>query len=121
MKTKIVLVDDNVNNLLLEEDLLLMADFEVFTAVNATDALILVKKVKPKIIILDVQLPDMSGRELAIILREDIETATIPIVFVTASVLKEDVDQLLCIDNSAFISKPINTRTFAKQVSQYIK
>lgn len=121
MKTKIVVVDDNENNLLLEEDLLLMANFEVFTAMNATDALLIIKRETPKIIILDVQLPDISGAEVAKILRHEKETADIPIVFVTASVLPADIDQLLCIPNCGYISKPIDTRTFAQQISLYIK
>lgn len=121
MKTKIVVVDDNANNLLLEKDLLLMANFKVFTAMNAKDALLTIRREIPEIIILDVQLPDMSGTEIAKILRDEIETANIPIVFVTASVLPADIDQLLCIPNSAYISKPISTRTFAKEISSYIK
>jgi CheY-like chemotaxis protein len=121
MKTKIVVVDDNANNLLLEKDLLIVAGFEVYTAVNASDAMQLIKEVKPHVIVLDVQLPDISGSELARVLRFNKETITTPIVFVTASVLQSDIDHLLCIPNSAYISKPINTRTFSKEVSQCIK
>ena len=121
MKTKIVIVDDNANNLLLEKDLLIVAGFEVYTAVNATDAMQLIKEVKPQVIVLDVQLPDISGSELARILRASEDTVSTPIVFVTASVLQSDRDHLLCISDSAYISKPINTRTFSKEVSQCIK
>ena len=66
--TKIVVVDDNANNLLLEKDLLLMANFKVFTAMNAKDALLTIRREIPEVIILDVQLPDMSGTEIAKIL-----------------------------------------------------
>ena len=121
MKTKIVVVDDNANNLLLEKDLLIVAGFEVFTAINANDALQLIKDVKPQIIVLDVQLPDMSGSELAQILRSNKETMATPIVFVTASVLQSDIEHLLCIPDSAYTSKPINTRTFSKEINQCIK
>ena len=121
MKIKVVVVDDNANNLLLAEDLLVVAGFEVFTAVNGNDAVQLIKKVKPSVIALDVQLPDISGLEVAHILRKNKETADTPIVFVTASVLQSDIEHLLCISNSAYISKPINTRIFSKEISQYIK
>jgi len=121
MKTKIVVVDDNANNLLLAKDLLMVAGFEVFTAVNGNDAIDLIKKIKPNIIALDVQLPDISGPELAYILRANKETVATPIVFVTASVLQSDIDHLLCIPNCTYISKPINTRTFSKELSQCIK
>ena len=121
MKIKIVVVDDNANNLLLEKDLLLVAGFEVYTAVNAINAMKLIKEIKPHIIVLDVQLPDMSGSELANKLRANKDTFATPIIFVTASVLKSDVDQLLSISNSIYISKPINTRTFSEVVRQCSK
>jgi CheY-like chemotaxis protein len=54
-------------------------------------------------------------------LRQDKETRDIPIVFVTASVMAEGRLQIDAIPNSGFIGKPINTRTFAKEVSQFIK
>jgi CheY-like chemotaxis protein len=70
---------------------------------------------------MDVRLPDMRGSEAAMILRRDKGTSTIPIVFVTASVLAENKEEIKNISNSGFIGKPINTRTFAKEISQFIK
>jgi len=121
MKKKALVVDDNKNNLLLEKDLLEVAGFEVFEAENAAGGIAIAKKVKPDIIIMDVRLPDMRGSEAAKILREDKETSDIPIVFVTASVMAEGKEELSAITNSGFIGKPINTRTFAKEISQFIK
>jgi CheY-like chemotaxis protein len=54
-------------------------------------------------------------------LRQDKETCDIPIVFVTAFVMPEHREGIDAITNSGFIGKPINTRTFAKEVSQFIK
>ena len=116
MKKKALVIDDNVNNLLLEKDLLEVAGFEVFEAENA-----IAKKEKPDIIIMDVRLPDMRGSEAARILRQGKETSDIPIVFVTASVMAEGKEEIKNITNSGFIGKPINTRTFAKEISQFIK
>jgi len=121
MKKKALIVDDNGNNLMLEKDLLEVAGFEVFEASNAIDGIVIARKEKPDIIILDVRLPDMRGTEAARILRQDKETGVIPIVFVTASVMVEGKEELKTITNSGFIGKPINTRTFAKEISQYIK
>jgi CheY-like chemotaxis protein len=116
-----VVVDDNANNLLLEKDLLEVGGFEVFEAENASDGIALAQKRKPDIIIMDVRLPDMRGFEAARILRQDEETRDIPIVFVTASVMAEGREELRDITNSGFIGKPINTRTFVKQINQFIK
>jgi two-component system cell cycle response regulator DivK len=121
MRKKALVVDDNENNLTLEKDLLEVAGFEVFEAENAASGIAIVRREKPDIIVMDVLLPDMRGTEAARILRQDKETRDIPIVFVTASVLAEGLDQINAITNSGFIGKPINTRTFAKEISQYVK
>ncbi len=121
MKKKALVVDDNKNNLMLEKDLLEVAGFEVFEAENAADGIAIARKERPDIIILDVRLPDMRGSEAARILRQDKETSDIPIIFVTASVMAGEKEEINSITNSGFIGKPINTRTFAKEISQFIK
>ncbi len=120
MRRKAVVVDDNLKNLLLEKDLLEIAGFEVFEAGNAADAIALVKEHKPVVIVMDVRLPDIRGTEAARILRQDAETRDIPIVFVTASVLADGRQEIDAEPNSGFIGKPINTRTFAKEISEFI-
>ena len=121
MRKRALVVDDNARNLLLEKDLLEVAGFEVFTAQDASGGIAIARKEKPDIIIMDVRLPDMRGSEAAIILRQYKETSDIPIVFVTASVMAEGKEEIRHITNSAFIGKPINTRTFAKEISQFIR
>ena len=121
MRKKALIVDDNGNNLTLEKDLLEVAGFEVFEAQDTSSGIVIARKEKPDIIIMDVRLPDMRGSEAARILRQDKETSDIPIVFVTASVMAEGREEIRPITNSGFIGKPINTRTFAKEISQFIK
>jgi two-component system, cell cycle response regulator DivK len=118
---KVLVVDDNASNLMLEKDLLDVAGFEVFVAENAAGGIAIALKEKLDIIIMDVRLPDMRGTEAAGILRLEKETSDTPIVFVTASVMVEGLEELKNITNSGFIGKPINTRTFAKEISQFIK
>lgn len=121
MIKKVLVVDDNGNNLLLEKDLLEVAGFEVFEAEDASDGMAIARKEKPDIIIMDVRLPDMRGTEAARMLRLDRETCDIPIVFVTASVMAEGMEEIKAIANSGFIGKPINTRTFVQEVSQFMR
>ena len=121
MKKKALVIDDNRNNLMLEKDLLEVAGFEVFEAENTAAGIALARKEKPDIILMDVRLPDMRGSEAAKLLRQDKETRDIPIVFVTASVMPGGREELKAIANAGFIGKPINTRTFAKEISQFIK
>ena len=93
----------------------------MFEAENAAGGIALARSEKPDVIIMDVRLPDMRGSEAARVLRQDKETCHIPIVFVTASVMAEGKEEIKDITNSGFIGKPINTRTFAKEVGQFIR
>jgi two-component system, cell cycle response regulator DivK len=121
MKKRALVVDDNANNLMLEKDLLEVAGFEVFEADNASSGIAIARIERPDIILLDVRLPDMRGTKAARILRQDPETRDIPIVFVTSSVMAEGIEEMKDIDKSGFIGKPINTRTFVAEVSEYMK
>jgi CheY-like chemotaxis protein len=121
MKKRVLAVDDNANNLMLEKDLLEVAGFEVFEADNASDGIAIARREKPDVIVMDVRLPDMRGTDAARILRKDEATRDIPIVFVTASVMAEGQEELRLVTNSGFIGKPIDTRTFAKEIASYVK
>jgi two-component system, cell cycle response regulator DivK len=121
MKKKALVIDDNRNNLLLAKDLLEVAGFEVFESEDASSGIAIARKEKPDIILMDVRLPDMRGTEAAKILRQDKETRDILIVFVTSSVMAEGIEETKTIANTGFIGKPINTRTFVQEISQFIK
>jgi len=118
---KALVIDDNKNNLMLEKDLLEVAGFQVFEAENACCGIAIARKEKPDIILMDVRLPDMRGTEAARIIRQDNKIGAVPIVFVTSSVMAEGREEIETIANCGFIGKPINTRTFVKEISQYIK
>ena len=120
MKKKVLVIDDNKNNLMLEKDLLEVAGFEVLEAENALNGIAMAIKEIPDIIIMDIRLPDMRGSEAAWIIHQNKNTCNIPIVFVTASVMAEGREEIKDIPNSGFIGKPINTRTFAKEISKFI-
>ena len=121
MKKRALVVDDNKSNLMLERDLLEIAGFEVLEAEDAAGGIAIARKERPDIIIMDVRLPDMRGSEAVRILRQDKETSGIPVVFVTASVMVGEKEEIKDIPNSGLISKPIDTRSFAKEISRFIK
>jgi len=118
---KVLIIDDNANNLTLEKDLLEVAGFQVLVAETATKGIDLARSEQPDVIIMDMRLPDMRGSEAAKILLKDDGTKDIPVVFVTASVLAEGIEEIRTIPNAAFVSKPINTRTFARDITKFIK
>lgn len=120
MLKKALIIDDNANNLTLEKDLLEVAGFLVFVAENAALGIDLARGERPENIIMDMRLPDLRGSEAAKILPQDIRARDIPVVFVTASVLAEGIEETKTIPNAAFISKPINTRTFANEIREFL-
>lgn len=121
MRMKVLVVDDNGNNLMLERDLLEVAGFEVLEAEDAASGIAIAKAEIPDVIVMDVRLPDIRGSEAAKILRGFKETCCIPIVFVTASVMQDGREEIRLISNTGFIGKPINTRTFAKEIREFVK
>jgi CheY-like chemotaxis protein len=118
---KVLVIDDNLNNLMLEGDLLEVAGFAVLSAENAADGIAVAIRELPDVIIMDVRLPDMRGSVAAKILRANPLTHATPIVFVTASVMPGGREEIRGIANSGFIGKPIDTRCFAKEIAAFIK
>ncbi len=121
MKKRVLVIDDNKNNRILESDILEVAGYEVFEAENAMQGIAAAQKEKPDIIVMDIRLPDMRGTDAARTLRQDTAMQNVPIIFVTASVLSKDKKEMMGISNIGFIGKPINTRTFALEISRYLE
>jgi len=120
MKTIALIVDDDENNLLLGTDLLEQDDFVVFVAATATLGISAALREKPDIIVMDMRLPDMRGSDAAKVLQDNEVTHHIPIVFVTASVMADGLEELDPFPDSILIRKPINTRTFAKEIRRIV-
>lgn len=120
MKTIALIVDDDENNLLLGTDLLEQDDFVVFVAATATLGISAALREKPDIIVMDMRLPDMRGSDAAKVLQDNEVTHHIPIVFVTASVMADGLEELDPFPDSILIRKPINTRTFAKEIRRFV-
>ena len=121
MSKRVLVVDDNKNNRILESDILEIAGFTVFEAETAQQGIDLALSKRPDIIVMDVRLPDMRGTEAAKILRQNDRSRNIPIIFVTASVMTADKRDMIGIANIGFIGKPINTRTFALEIERYLE
>lgn len=118
---RILIIEDNAVNRRLEKDLLVVAGYEVLEAQDAKEGICLVWKETPDLILMDVRLPDMRGIEIAKMLRQHAEMDNVPIVFVTASVMEEGIKEIREIKNSAFMGKPINTRTFVSEIKKYLE
>ena len=117
---KILIVDDVLSNVLLLKVLLTNENFTIATANNGQQALEQVDKESPDLILLDVMMPDMSGFEVAQRLKENPDTAEIPIIFLTALNSTTDIVQGFQVGANDFISKPFNKEELIIRVSHQV-
>ena len=121
MRTEaILIVDDNPVNLKLARVLLTGAGHDVRTAGDAEEALEVLKTFRPKLILMDIQLPGMDGLALTRRLKSDPATKDIVIVALTAYAMKGDDEKALASGCAAYITKPLDTRTFAADVERHL-
>ncbi len=113
---KILIVEDNPVNLELFRDLLEFSGHEVVEAVTGRQAISVAREKRPDIILMDIQLPEMDGLTAADILKNDDLTRDIPIIALTAHAMDGDREKALERGCDAYISKPIDTRTFVSAV-----
>jgi len=121
MKELILIVEDNDKNLKLTRDLLRFHGFETIEATNAEDGIALAQDRKPDLVLMDIQLPGMDGVSALRELRQNATTAAIPVVALTASVMKEDRERFDKAGFDGFITKPISVKEFPDQVRGYMR
>jgi two-component system cell cycle response regulator DivK len=120
MSDLILLVEDNEKNMKLARDLLRYHGFETIEATNAEDGVALARERKPRLVLMDIQLPGMDGVTALEHLRKDSATSAIPVCAMTASVMKEDRERFDKAGFDGFITKPIDVRQFPQQVRDAI-
>ena len=120
MSDLILLVEDNEKNMKLARDLLRYHGFDTIEANNAEDGITLARSRVPKLVLMDIQLPGMDGVTALGKLREERATSQIPVVAMTASVMKEDRERFDKAGFDGFITKPIDVRQFPQQVRDAI-
>src|SRR6266852_806445 len=116
----ILVVEDNEANQLLARAVLELEGFEVHIAGSVPEALDSLREVTPNLILMDVQLPGEDGLSLTRRLKADPATSAIPIVALTAHAMTGDREVALSAGCSGYIAKPIDTRTFGLQVTQFL-
>lgn len=117
----ILVVDDNPTNLKLTKLLLVKESYQVVTAASAEEALKVLENAKPRLILMDLQLPGMNGLELTARLKADPAFQDVAIVAVTAYAMKGDEDKARAAGCDGYIPKPLDVQTFASQVAEYLK
>ena len=120
MSKKILIVEDNPQNMRLVEMALSAESYFLLEATNGEEALEIAKQERPDLIIMDVQLPQMSGLEVTRKLREIPEFHRTPIIAVTAYAMKGDEEKALDAGCSAYLSKPIRARELPNLIAKML-
>lgn len=119
-KQRILVVDDNLVNMKLVSFILQKRGYEITTAENATETFASVTSAPPDLILLDLQLPEIDGYEIARRLRAEFGLRDTPIVAVTAFAMRGDEERALAAGCTAYMSKPIDTAALPALVARLL-
>ena len=116
----ILVVEDNELNMKLFHDLLEAHGYSILQTRDGMEALKLARQHKPDLILMDIQLPEVSGLEVTKWIKEDDELKSIPIIAVTAFAMKGDEERIRQGGCEAYLSKPISVAKFIETVKAYL-
>jgi two-component system cell cycle response regulator DivK len=121
MEQKILIIEDNEQNMYMLKYLLESNNYIVFQSFNGPDGIALAKKAIPDAILLDIQLPEMDGYAVARELRKNTDLNNTPIIAVTSYAMNGDKEKVFASGATGYIEKPVNPDTFISQLEAYIK
>ena len=119
-KKCVLIVEDNELNKKLFRDLLEANGYKTLHTANGMEVLPLARENKPDLILMDIQLPEVSGLEITAWLKKDPELKSIPVVALTAFAMKGDEERIRQGGCEAYISKPISVAKFLETVRFYL-
>ena len=120
MPKRVMIVEDNELNMKLFRDLIEASGYETIQTRNGMEALDLARKYRPDLILMDIQLPEVSGLVVTKWLKDDDQLAHIPVIAVTAFAMKGDEERILQGGCEGYISKPISVSHFLETIAGYI-
>lgn len=116
----VLIVEDNELNMKLFNDLLEAHGYQTVGTRNGIEALDLARQHRPDLILMDIQLPEVSGLEVTKWLKDDAELKSIPVIAVTAFAMKGDEERIIQGGCEAYLSKPISVAKFIETVRHFI-
>ena len=120
MAKTVLIVEDNELNMKLFHDLLEAHGYSTVGTRNGIEALDLARKHRPDLILMDIQLPEVSGLEVTKWLKDDQDLKRIPVVAVTAFAMKGDEERIREGGCEAYISKPISVTHFLETIKRLL-
>src|SRR5271168_3938618 len=119
-KKKVLIVEDNELNMKLFHDLVEACGHEILETHDGIEALRLARQHRPDLILMDIQLPEVSGLEVTKWIKEDEDLRAIPIIAVTAFAMKGDEEKIREGGCEAYIAKPISVANFLQTVARFL-
>ena len=120
MPKTILVVEDNELNMKLFHDLLESQGYNILQTRNGVEALKIARTQKPDLILMDIQLPEVSGLEVTKWIKEDDDIKQIPVIAVTAFAMKGDEEKFRSGGCEAYIAKPISVNGFLETVARFL-
>ncbi len=120
MSKKILIVEDNELNMKLFHDLLEVHGYETLQTKDGREALALAREHVPDLILMDIQLPEVSGLEVTKWLKSDEALRNIPVIAVTAFAMKGDEEKIRSGGCEAYIAKPISVSNFIETIQRVL-
>jgi two-component system cell cycle response regulator DivK len=120
MPKTVLIVEDNELNMKLFNDLLEAHGYATIQTKSGVEAVELARRHRPNLILMDIQLPEVSGLEVTQWLKDDEELRSIPIVAITAFAMKGDEEKIRQGGCEAYLSKPISVVKFLVTVRNYV-
>ncbi|MGH7110376.1 MAG: response regulator [Stellaceae bacterium] len=119
-RKKILVVEDNELSMKLVHDLLEFRGYDILQATLGGDGVRLTRESRPDLVLLNLQLPDISGLEVVRTLKADTDTRAIPVVAVTAFAMRGDEEKARAAGVDGYVTKPIRIQDFLRMVATYL-
>jgi CheY-like chemotaxis protein len=116
----VLVVEDDEESRRLLCELFTLRGYDVVPAATANEAIALAAEISPRLVMMDIQLPDMTGTDALTALRADPVTARIPVVAVTAFAMQGDRERLLAAGFDGYLSKPISVHTLVDEMASLL-
>ena len=121
MAKSVLIVEDNELNMKLFHDLLDAQGYRTLQTKDGMEALALAREHRPDLILMDIQLPEVSGLEVTKWIKEDDSLKSIPVIAVTAFAMKGDEEKIREGGCEAYIAKPISVQQFLETVRRFLE
>ncbi len=120
-KVKVLYIEDNFDNMILVKRVLEIEGYEVIGAETGQEGLARAVENQPDIVITDINLPDIDGYEITDTLKRNGKTAHIPVIAMTANVMKKDRENVFEAGCDGYISKPIDVDDLPGQIENFLR